>query len=126
MCIVVSPHAAAGRGREAARRFVAVYLSLFPNVARETGLDAAFIAELRGAFEAGGVDAAAPRVGDDVVELLTAAGTVEDCRRRIDEYRAAGVELPVLAPVEGALELTIDSLVQAPTARQNAPLGEDR
>ena len=58
----------------------------------------------------GGVDAAAPLVGDDVVNLLTAAGTVEDCRRRLDEYRAAGVELPVLAPVDGALELTIDAL----------------
>jgi 5,10-methylenetetrahydromethanopterin reductase len=110
MCIVVSPHADAGRGRDAARRFVAVYLSLFPNVARETGLDAAFVDDLRAAFNAGGVDAAAPGVGDDVVELLTAAGTVEDCRRRLEEYRAAGVELPVLAPVEGALEQTIESL----------------
>ena len=36
MCIVVSPHADARSGRDAARRFVAVYLALFPNVARET------------------------------------------------------------------------------------------
>ena len=97
-------------GRDGARRFVAVYLSLFPNVARETGLDEDFVEHLRAVFSEGGVDAAAPLVGDDVVNLLTAAGTVEDCRRRLDEYRAAGVELPVLAPVDGALELTIDAL----------------
>jgi 5,10-methylenetetrahydromethanopterin reductase len=110
MCIVVSPHADAVKGRDASRRFLAVYLSMFPNVARETGLETAFLEELRATFAAGGVDAAALRVGDDVVDLLTAAGTPEDCRRRIDEYRAAGVALPVLAPVEGALELTIESL----------------
>jgi len=110
MCIVVSPHADGQAGRDGARRFVAVYLSLFPNVARETGLDEEFVEHLRAVFTDGGVDAAAPLVGDDVVNLLTAAGTVQDCRRRLDEYRAAGVELPVLAPVDGALELTIDAL----------------
>jgi len=112
MCIVVSPHADARRGRDAARRFIAVYLSLFPNVARETGLEPGFVQRLRDAVADGGVDAAAPRVSDQVVDLLAAAGTVDDCRRRLDEYRAAGVELPILAPVDGALELTIESLAQ--------------
>jgi alkanesulfonate monooxygenase SsuD/methylene tetrahydromethanopterin reductase-like flavin-dependent oxidoreductase (luciferase family) len=92
------------------RRFVAVYLSLFPNVARETGLEPTFVEELRSAFSAGGVERAAPRVSDEVVDLLTAAGTVEDCRRRLEEYRAAGVQLAVLAPIEGSLELAIESL----------------
>jgi 5,10-methylenetetrahydromethanopterin reductase len=75
MAIVVSPHDDAARGRDAARRFLAVYLSLFPNVARETGLEPDFVEALASAFHAGGVDAAAPLVGDDVVELLTAAGS---------------------------------------------------
>jgi 5,10-methylenetetrahydromethanopterin reductase len=110
MCIVVSPDDDGARGREAARRFLAVYLSLFPNVARETGLPQAFIHALATAFARGGVDAAAPGISDDVVGLLTAAGTVEDCRRRLDEYRAAGVELAVLAPVDGALEMAIETL----------------
>jgi 5,10-methylenetetrahydromethanopterin reductase len=110
MCVVVSPHADAARGRDAARRFVAVYLSLFPNVARETGLEPEFIGTLSEAFADGGVDAAAPCVGDDVVDLLTASGSVEDCRRRLDGYREAGVDLPILAPVDGALELAIETL----------------
>jgi 5,10-methylenetetrahydromethanopterin reductase len=110
MCIVVSPHPDARRGRDAARRFIGVYLSMFPNVARETGLDPAFVSTLSEAFADGGVEAAAACVGDEVVDLLSAAGSVEDCRRRLDQYREAGVELPILAPVDGALELTIDSL----------------
>ncbi|HEY1515626.1 MAG TPA: LLM class flavin-dependent oxidoreductase [Solirubrobacteraceae bacterium] len=110
MCIVVAPDADPRRGRDAARRFIAVYLSLFPNVARETGLEPELIRTLGEAFADGGVDAAAPCVGDDVVDLLSASGSVEDCRRRLDDYREAGVDLPILAPVEGALELTIDTL----------------
>lgn len=106
----VEPHEDARRARDAARRFVAVYLSMFPNVARETGLDARYLKDLRGAFAADGVDGAAPLVGDDVVDTLTAAGTVDDCLRRIEEYRDAGVELPILSPVDGALDLTIDRL----------------
>jgi 5,10-methylenetetrahydromethanopterin reductase len=110
MCVVVSPHADARQGRDAARRFIAVYLSLFPNVARETGLDPDFIRTLSQAFAEGGVDGAAPQVGDEVVDLLTASGSVEDCHRRLDDYREAGVDLPILAPVEGALALTVDTL----------------
>ena len=110
MCIVVSPNDDPTRGRDAARRFLAVYLSLFPNVARETGLEPSVVQMLASAFGSGGVDAAAPLVGDDVVDLLTAAGSVEDCRRRLDEYRAAGVELPILVPVDGAMELAIEAL----------------
>ncbi len=110
MCIVVSPHEDARAGRDAARRFLAVYLSLFPNVARETGLDAGWIRTLSEAYSEGGVDIAAPLVGDDVVDVLTASGSVEDCRRRLGEYREAGVDLPILAPVDGALELSIDTL----------------
>jgi 5,10-methylenetetrahydromethanopterin reductase len=110
MCIVVSPHDDPARGRDGARRFLAVYLSLFPNVARETGLEPSFVETLASAFHSGGVDAAAPLIGDDVVDLLTAAGSVEDCRRRLDEYRAAGVDLPILAPVDGAIELAIETL----------------
>jgi 5,10-methylenetetrahydromethanopterin reductase len=110
MCVVVSPHEDGQRGRDAARRFLAVYLSMFPNVARETGLPPERVDEIARAFAAGGVDGAAAHVGDDVVDRLTAAGTVEDCRRRLGEYRAAGVALPILAPVEGAIELAITSL----------------
>jgi alkanesulfonate monooxygenase SsuD/methylene tetrahydromethanopterin reductase-like flavin-dependent oxidoreductase (luciferase family) len=68
------------------------------------------VRSLRASFTEGGVDAAARCVGDNVVDLLSASGSVEDCRRRLEEYRDAGVDLPILAPVEGALELTIDAL----------------
>jgi 5,10-methylenetetrahydromethanopterin reductase len=38
-------------------------------------------------------------VPDDVVQLITASGTVEDCRAKVREYLAAGCTCPVLYPL---------------------------
>jgi 5,10-methylenetetrahydromethanopterin reductase len=110
MATVVSPHEDSAQGKDGARRFLALYLSLFPNIARETGVGAEFLDSLRAVFHEQGLEAAAPLVGDEIVDRLTAAGTPDECRARIDEYRAAGVQLPVLFPVPGAMELTIEAL----------------
>jgi 5,10-methylenetetrahydromethanopterin reductase len=110
MAILTSPDADSATGKERAHRFVALYLSMFPNIARETGLDAELVAATRAAFENGGIDAAVRVVPRSVVDLLCAAGTPAECRERLEEYRAAGVELPVLIALEGSLELALDAL----------------
>jgi 5,10-methylenetetrahydromethanopterin reductase len=105
MAIAFSPH-----GKDAARRFLALYLSMFPNIARETGLPEQLLAGIRKALEEEGLEHAARLVGDDAVDALCAAGTPEECRARLDEYRRAGVALPVLVPLEGAIAATIEAL----------------
>jgi 5,10-methylenetetrahydromethanopterin reductase len=112
MMIVASPDEDSKAGKDRARRFVAVYLSLFPNIAKETGLPPDLLDRLRAAFHDEGLDAAARLVGDDVVDSLTAAGTPEECRARLDEYRRAGIGLPVLIPLDGAVESVIDQLAR--------------
>jgi 5,10-methylenetetrahydromethanopterin reductase len=110
MAIVCSPDADRQKGLDGARRFIALYLSLMPNIAKETELGEAEITEIRTTFGNEGLDAATALVGDDVVEALAVAGTPDDCRRRLDEYRAAGIQLCVLAPMDGTIELVIDEL----------------
>jgi 5,10-methylenetetrahydromethanopterin reductase len=110
MAIVVSPHEDSATGRARAHRFCSLYLSLFPNIAKETGVDPAHLAEVQAAFARGGVEAAAAVLDPAVPERLTAAGTPAECQARLDEYRAAGVELPVLVALEDSVELAIDSL----------------
>jgi 5,10-methylenetetrahydromethanopterin reductase len=110
MAVLVSPHEDGEEGRNGARRFIALYLSLFPNIAKETGVPEALRDAVRETFHSEGIDAAAKLVPDDVVNLLAAAGTPEECRSRIAEYRRAGVALPVLIAVEGALDAVVDEL----------------
>lgn len=45
------------------------------------------------------VDRAARLVPDEMLEALTVAGDTEAARSRLDQYRAMGVTLPVVAPV---------------------------
>jgi 5,10-methylenetetrahydromethanopterin reductase len=110
MMLVVSPDRDSRRGKDRARRFIALYLSLFPNIARETGLPAGWLERVSQSFHAQGVEAAARLVDDATVDSLTAAGTPEECQARIEEYRRAGVDLAVMVALDGAIEQTIDLL----------------
>lgn len=110
MIAIVSPDADAAAGKNRARDFLAVYLSMFPNLARETGLDEALVESIRTTFNADGVEAAARNIDDSVVDQLCAAGSVEECRERLQAYRQAGVDLPILTPLDGTMELAIDEL----------------
>ncbi len=94
-----------------AARWIGLYVSLFPNIARETGIDPATLGRITSAFAERGVDAAAEQVGDDVVDRLAVAGTPEECRARLDEYRAAGVDVPVVTPLEGTWDVALETLV---------------
>ncbi|HEV8352898.1 MAG TPA: LLM class flavin-dependent oxidoreductase [bacterium] len=50
------------------------------------------------AYRQGGHEGLAAAIPDDYVEGLTASGTPEDVLRRVEQYRQAGVRLPLLRP----------------------------
>jgi 5,10-methylenetetrahydromethanopterin reductase len=107
MGILVSPHPDGDEGRERARQFIALYLSAMPNIAKETG---EHVDAIRDAFGAEGLPAAARLVSDEMVDRLAAAGTPDECRARLDAYRAAGVQTIVMTPVPGAMDAVLDTL----------------
>ncbi len=100
-----------------ARKFIALYLSLFPNIAKETGLDDATLTAVQTTFKESGQDAAAALIGDDIVNSLTASGTPEQCAQRIGDYRDAGLSLPILFPLAPNTELVIRTLGSTHTKR---------
>ncbi|MCW2998883.1 MAG: class flavin-dependent oxidoreductase [Solirubrobacterales bacterium] len=116
MAVLSCPNEDEEAGREAARRFIALYLGTMPNIAKETGLSDRVIEDVGNALFGEGLDAATRLVPEEAVDLLAAAGTPEQCQRRLDEYRAAGIDLVVLAPVEGAIGTAIDLLSPAALA----------
>jgi alkanesulfonate monooxygenase SsuD/methylene tetrahydromethanopterin reductase-like flavin-dependent oxidoreductase (luciferase family) len=64
----------------------------------EPFIDPATLPALGAAFDAGGMPALAKALPASCVEGLTASGTPDDVRRRIERYREAGVRLPIVRP----------------------------
>ncbi|MDX6685333.1 MAG: 5,10-methylenetetrahydromethanopterin reductase, partial [Baekduia sp.] len=81
------------------------------------GLPQRTIDDVANALWGDGLDAATQLVPEAAIDLLAAAGTPEQCRKRLDEYRAAGIDTVVLAPVEGTIETAIELLSPAAPAR---------
>ncbi|MGI9335632.1 MAG: LLM class flavin-dependent oxidoreductase [Gammaproteobacteria bacterium] len=108
--VVVSVDEDAAAARDRARPFIAMYLSLFPNLARETALADALVERIRNTFREHGQDAAGALVDDDVVDSLTVSGNVEDCRVRLGHYREAGLALPIVFALEPNVEQAIRTL----------------
>ncbi len=90
------------------RPVLAFYLGFFPRyrrVARDAGF-ANLVDRVADAYKRGGTEAAAPLIDDEIVATLTAAGTAQQVRARIAEYRSAGITLPIVMPVATANETT--------------------
>src|SRR5690606_7641891 len=64
----------------------------------EPYIDQAELPRLHAAFDEGGRDALARALSPKTVQGLTASGTPEMVRRRIEQYREAGVRLPIVRP----------------------------
>ncbi len=90
------------------RPVLANYLLNFPELARFSGVDEDLIARMRARSAAHGLAAAAELLPDSTVAAHALCGTVRDCRRRLEEYREAGVQLPVLFPVAASLRAAIE------------------
>jgi 5,10-methylenetetrahydromethanopterin reductase len=55
------------------------------------------------------VVAASKLVPDDIVQMITASGTPEECRAKVEEYLANGATCPVLYPLGPDVRLMIDT-----------------
>ena len=65
------------------------------------GLTRKEVAAYVDAFHAGGVDAAARLVKDELIDRLTVSGTAEECIDRLGAYVDAGLDVPVAFHVLG-------------------------
>lgn len=98
-----------------AKNHVTMTLGQQPHIMKASGVKEDLIRavqERMGGWPAkpGGIERAAELVPDDVVRMLTASGTPEDCRRKIAEYIATGCRSPLLLPLSSNVEYMIKSL----------------
>ena len=112
MAVAMSEDAEAARNT--ARYDVTMYLGQQPHIAKASGVDEDVVQTIHDAMggwppKEGGIEAAMSLVGDDVVDLLCAAGTPEMCRSRVQEYVSAGASYPVLCPLTTNIKEIIDA-----------------
>ena len=74
------------------------------------GFDPGVLPELRATAESRGEKAAVGLIAEEMVEAFYLLGDASECRRRIGEYRDAGVEHPLLLPRLEDYEGTVDAL----------------
>ncbi len=53
--------------------------------------------------------AASALVPDEIVQMITASGTPEQCRAKVAEYVATGCTCPILYPLGDDVRLMIDT-----------------
>ena len=73
------------------------YYDLFGRYGYQTEADA-----VRRAWSEGDRRRAAAAITDDMIDHITAIGTPDECRRKLARFRAAGVDLPIVAFPHGA------------------------
>ena len=54
--------------------------------------------EVRRAWQEGDISGSLALVPKGLIDRVTLVGTAEDCRRGLDAYRAAGINLPIIFP----------------------------
>jgi F420-dependent oxidoreductase-like protein len=94
--------------RAAVRRHIAFYVGAMGRFYHETLARHGFgdaTAASRAAWQAGRREAAADAISDEVVDAIAACGPADRVRARLEEYRGAGADLPmVFLPLGATLE----------------------
>ncbi len=98
---------------DAARLLVTQYLGQQPHIMAASGVPDSLLeavnAVLTWPATMEQVEAASALVPDDIVQMLCAAGTAEECRAKVDEYVANGATCPILYPLGPDVAAMIDA-----------------
>jgi 5,10-methylenetetrahydromethanopterin reductase len=103
---------------DAARPMVTEYLGLEPHIMKMSGVRENLVNEIRETLggwppRPGGLEKAMPLVEDNIVQLLTASGTVDECIRKVQAYVEKGCTCPLLWPISENVEDLIEAFAES-------------
>src|SRR3954471_12753195 len=102
-----------GAALDAARLLVTQYLGQQPHIMKASGVPEELLDEIGKVLTwpatHDDVVTASKLVPDDIVQLITASGTPEECRAKVAEYIATGCTCPVLYPLGDDVGAMIDA-----------------
>jgi 5,10-methylenetetrahydromethanopterin reductase len=101
------------RALDRARELVTQYLGQQPHIMKASGVDHSLLDEIAKVltWPAGPeeIHRAMKLVPDEVVQMITASGTPEECRAKVGEYMESGCTCPVLYPLGDDVYSMIDA-----------------
>jgi 5,10-methylenetetrahydromethanopterin reductase len=110
--IVCSLDADRSTALDRARELLTQYLGQQPHIMKASGVSQELIDEIGSVLSwpatPAQVERAMALVPDDVVQLITASGTPDECRAKVREYVEAGCTCPILYPL-GDVPATIEA-----------------
>ncbi|MGH2778181.1 MAG: LLM class flavin-dependent oxidoreductase [Actinomycetota bacterium] len=96
-----------------ARLLLTQYLGQQPHIMKASGVDQSLIDEVNAIVDWPAtqeqIEKAAALVPDEVVQSVSASGTAEECRAKVDEYLEHGATCPILYPLGDDVEMMIDT-----------------
>lgn len=96
-----------------ARLLLTQYLGQQPHIMKASGVDQSLIDEVNAIVDWPAtheqIEKAAALVPDEVVQSVSASGTAEECRAKVDEYLTHGATCPILYPLGDDVEMMIEA-----------------
>ncbi|MEX0787457.1 MAG: LLM class flavin-dependent oxidoreductase [Anaerolineales bacterium] len=101
------------RALDTSRELLTQYLAQQPHIAKASGVDDRVVGEIQSILGWPAtheeIQKAKHLVPDDLVTRITASGTPEEARAKVEEYLQRGATCPILYPVGGDVRLLIDT-----------------
>ena len=110
VCSVDNDH---DRAIDTTRGLLTQYLAQQPHIAKASGVSMDVVAEIQSILgwpaTKEQINQAKHLVPEDLIDRITASGTPDEARAKVNEYRKNGSTCPILYPVGGDVKLLIDT-----------------
>lgn len=115
VCSVDHEHA---RAIDTTKMLLCQYLAQQPHIAKASGVSQEVVAEIQSILgwpaTKEQIEKAKHLVPDDLVHRITASGTPDEARAKVQEYLRHGATCPILYPVGGDFKLLLDTFARNP------------
>jgi 5,10-methylenetetrahydromethanopterin reductase len=106
---------------DGARKLVTQYLAQQPHFAKAIGAEEAIVSKIKSVLSWPATEEEIERamefVPDEMVQLVAAAGSPEECRAKVQEYLDNGATYPILYPLGPDVKAMIDAFAVTPVSK---------
>ena len=111
--VVCSVDADHDRAIDTTRELLTQYLAQQPHIAKASGVSSEVVEKIQSILgwpaTKEQIEQAKHLVPEDLIHRITASGTPDEARAKVDEYRTHGCTCPILYPVGGDVRVLIDT-----------------